>query len=153
MPWNDAPDYTPAPPPKWFWALLVGIGVSIVGCSVAVADPCEAELPSQPGTVFTGQVYYVGDGDSICVGPTDDPNTWIEVRTVDFNAPELNTTEGHTAKAVMVDLALGEQAACVVTPGRSGSTISYDRVLASCSIDGASLAALMRESGVIEGGN
>lgn len=124
-----------------------------VGAGVAIADPCEAELPSQAGTVFTGQVRYIVDGDGLCVGTSDDPETWIEVRTVDFDAPELQTAAGRSAKQMMHDIAFGQNASCVVRPGRSGRTISYDRVLASCSIDGASLASLLRAAGAPEGGN
>ncbi len=39
-------------------------------------------------------VRYVGDGDSLCVGKTTDPNAWIEVRLADFNAPELHEDGG-----------------------------------------------------------
>lgn len=48
---------------------------------------------------------------------------------------------------------MGKKAACVVTPGRRGTITSYDRVLASCSIEGSSLVALMRGVGVVEDGN
>ena len=62
----------------------------------AVADPCKAIPDHGPppawlkrGATFAGPVRYVGDGDSICVGESSDPNTWIEVRIADFYAPEL----------------------------------------------------------------
>jgi len=119
----------------------------------AFADPCEAALPAKAGSVFTGTVHYVVDGDGICIGTSSDPNTWIEVRLADFDAPEMSTDEGRSAKDEMTRLAKGKQADCVTRPGRSGRTTSYDRVIASCSIDGASLASLMREAGVPEGGN
>ena len=119
----------------------------------AFADPCEGKLPDRAGTVFTGEVHHVIDGDGICVGSSAKADTWIEVRLADFDAPELSTEEGRSAKVAMTRLAEGKQAECVTTPGRSGKTTSYDRVIASCSIDGASLASLMREVGVPEGGN
>lgn len=119
----------------------------------AYADPCEAKLPGKAGTVFTGMVHYIVDGDGICVGPSTDADTWIEVRLADFDAPELKTEDGQFAKAEMTRLAKGKQAECVTTPGRNGKTTSYDRVIASCSIDGASLASLLREANVPEGGN
>ena len=50
----------------------------------AVADPCRAPLPP-PGSSFSGMVRYVGDGDSLCVGPASHPERWIEVRLGDFN--------------------------------------------------------------------
>lgn len=122
------------------------------GCS-ANADPCEGQLPSKAGTVFTGTVRYIVDGDGICVGPTSNPNTWIEVRLADFDAPELRTNEGQHAKAVMRQIAMGKQADCVTRLGRRGNTTSYDRVIASCKIEGDNLAALMKRAGVREGGN
>lgn len=111
----------------------------------AWADPCAAPLPS-PGTSFTGQVRYVGDGDSICVGSTSDAGTWIEVRVADFYAPELHTPDGPKAKAALERIALGRSASC--TAGRR----SYDRVVAQCTIGGASIGELMRRAGVAEGG-
>lgn len=120
---------------------------------IALADPCEADLPSKAGTVFTGKVKYIVDGDGICVGTSSDKNTWIEVRLVDFNAPELSTPEGKLAKKQMKKLAMGKRAQCVTKRGRTGRTTSWDRVHASCMIEGASLASLLREAGVPEGGN
>ena len=119
----------------------------------AYADPCEGKLPAKAGTVFTGTVRYIVDGDGICVGATSDPNTWVEVRLADFDAPELKTQEGRQAKEVMTQLAMGKQASCVTRPGRSWRTTAYDRVIASCKVSGASLASLMRGAGVKEGGN
>lgn len=130
--------------------------VSLIGalvlCSSANADPCEGELPTEAGTVFTGKVKYIVDGDGLCVGIDEDEATWIEVRTIDFSAPELNTSEGHDAKRIMSDLALGKDIACVTTPGRNGTTFSWDRVHATCQVDGVSLAAMMRGAGAPEGG-
>lgn len=130
-------------------------GFFVVACFAphAFADPCEASLPAKAGTVFTGIVQYIVDGDGICVGSSSEADTWIEVRLADFDAPELKTEDGQSAKAEMTRLAKGKQAECVTTPGRSGKTTSYDRVIASCSIDGANLASLMREADVPEGGN
>ena len=48
--------------------------------AVAWADPCEGPLPRRAGETFSGQVRYIGDGDSLCVGNSSDPTTWIEVR-------------------------------------------------------------------------
>lgn len=138
--------------------------MKILRCSLSVlaavlwagsghADPCEGKLPAKAGTVFTGTVYYIVDGDGICVGSSNEADTWIEVRLADFDAPELRTEEGQFAKREMTRLVMGKQAECVTRPGRSGRTTSYDRVIASCSIDGASLASLLREAGVPEGGN
>jgi hypothetical protein len=43
--------------------------------AVASADPCTAPLPPR-GAVFSAPVRYVGDGDSLCVGPTAEGRWW-----------------------------------------------------------------------------
>lgn len=121
---------------------------------IASADPCEAELPTRAGSEFSGVVRYVGDGDSICVGPASgDGSTWIEVRLMDFNAPEMRQRGGPAARDAMRRIALGQQAHCVVTRGRSGATRSYDRTHAVCVVNGQTLGDQMRAAGVVEGGN
>lgn len=122
--------------------------------AVAFADPCAGPLPRAAGAEFAGVVRYVGDGDSLCVGAEDAPaSTWIEVRLADFNAPELGADGGQTARTLLRRLAFGREATCVATRGRSGRVISYDRVIAVCTIGGRSLGALLREAGGVEGGN
>lgn len=111
----------------------------------ALADPCEAALP-KPGTTFAGTVRHVGDGDSLCVGPGSDPDTWIEVRVADFYAPELNAPGGRQAKATLERLAKGRRAVC------QAQHKSWDRVVARCTINGVSVGDLMRRAGVAEGG-
>jgi micrococcal nuclease len=113
--------------------------------TVALADPCEGPLPAR-GTSFSGSVRYVGDGDSICVGNSGDPGTWIEVRVADFYAPELHSPGGAQAKAAMERVAMGRTLQCVA--GKR----SYDRVVAECTLNGTSIGDLMRREGVTEGG-
>ena len=60
--------------------LLVTTFLSLAAVTTAQADPCEGRLPTRHGETFAGTVRYVGDGDSLCVGRTSDPNDWIEVR-------------------------------------------------------------------------
>src|SRR5690606_28948058 len=108
--------------------------------AAALADPCVAPLP-KAGTEFSGPVRYVGDGDSLCVGPTADPRTWVEVRLADFYAPELSTAEGRRAKAGLARLAMGRKVAC--TSGKR----SYDRVVATCRLDGTAIGDLLRRRG------
>lgn len=68
----------------------------------ALADPCTASVDGyRPGQRIAGLVWYAGDGDSLCVGPSPDPRTWIEVREARWFAPELNEPGGRKAKAVM----------------------------------------------------
>lgn len=120
--------------------------------TLAYADPCEGELPRRAGESFTGAVRYIGDGDSLCVGQSSDPNTWIEVRLADFNAPEFNSQGGGAARAALERIAMGRQANCVAGGGRSGRVVSYDRVIATCRIGGRRIGDLLREAGVEEGG-
>jgi endonuclease YncB( thermonuclease family) len=111
----------------------------------ALADPCEGARPAA-GAAFAGRVQYVGDGDSLCVGRSGDPATWIEVRLADFYAPELNGPGGRQAKAALEQIALGQLVQC-----RAGHR-SYDRLVAQCTLGGATLGHLMRQSGMAEGG-
>ena len=116
-------------------------------------DPCTADLPTRAGTEFAGIVRHVIDGDSLCVGPADGAgSTWIEVRLMDFDAPEHNQAGGADAEAALYRIVFGRQVECVVTPGRSG-TRSWDRTHAVCRLDGEPLGDLMRAAGVPEGGN
>lgn len=134
---------------KWMLA-LAAIALSP---AVAHADPCEGALPSRNGQVFSGTVRYVGDGDSLCVGNTSDPSTWIEVRLSDFNAPELHSQTGRAARDRLSSLVRGRNLACVAVRGRSGRVIVYDRVIASCQLNGRRVGDLLRASGGREGGN
>lgn len=120
--------------------------------SLARADPCEGALPRRAGETFSGQVRYIGDGDSLCVGQSDDRDTWIEVRLADFNSPELVSPAGPAAKAALERIAMGRTAQCVAGGGRTRRVISYDRVIATCRIAGRRIGDLMREAGVEEGG-
>jgi endonuclease YncB( thermonuclease family) len=120
---------------------------------VAHADPCEGPLPHRAGETFSGTVRYIGDGDSLCVGQSDDANTWIEVRLADFNAPELHSPSGPQAKQALERIAMGHAAQCVAGGGRHGNVTSYDRVIATCRVNDRRIGDLMREAGVREGGN
>lgn len=133
--------------------LIAGATMAISTAVPAHADPCEGRLPSRSGATFAGTVRYVGDGDGLCVGQTADPNEWIEVRLVDFNAPELNAPDGPAAKAALERLALKREVVCTSERGSSGRVRSFDRVIARCRVGGASLGDLLRQAGVAEGGN
>lgn len=121
--------------------------------AVAHADPCEGRLPSRPGQTFSGMVRYVGDGDSICVGATPDPNEWIEVRMADFDAPELNEPNGRRSRQFLIDLTRGRSVTCTAERGRSGRVISHDRVIATCRMSGRRLGDLLRARRAPTGGN
>jgi len=111
----------------------------------ALADPCEGALPAK-GTTFTGIVRYVGDGDGLCVGPAGRPDRWIEVRLADFYAPELHDAGGRDAKRRLERLVMRKPLVC-----RAGRR-SYDRVVASCTLNGRPLGTLLRAAGGVEGG-
>lgn len=77
--------------------MLTLTALLLVGWSApAQADPCEGKLPAK-GAAFSGVVRYVGDGDSLCVGPAGQPNRWIEVQLGDIYAPELRDAGGADA--------------------------------------------------------
>jgi endonuclease YncB( thermonuclease family) len=121
--------------------------------AVAWADPCEGPLPRRAGETFSGPVRYIGDGDSLCVGVSSDPSTWIEVRLADFNAPELHAEGGEAARDALERLAMGQNAQCVATRGRNRRVVSYDRVIATCRIGGRRIGDALRAAGAREGGN
>jgi len=125
--------------------LLVALGAVLWWPCAALADPCEAPLPKS-GTFFSGQVRYVGDGDSLCVGLTTNPTEWVEVRLADFYAPELSEPGGEAAKRTLTQLVRSRTLQCLA--GRR----SYDRVVARCTLEGADVGDLMRAAGVREGG-
>lgn len=128
--------------------------------STALADPSKAipdhgPVPSwlSKGAVFSGPVAYVGDGDSLCVdvgrrmsGSAVGGEAWVEVRLADFYAPELSTEGGEAAKAALTRLVRGRAITCIA--GRR----SYDRIVASCTLNGAGVGEIMRREGVSEGG-
>lgn len=133
--------------------LAAAIFASLGFATSAAADPCEGPLPKQPGATFTGTIRYVGDGDSLCVGQTNRPGEWVEVRLADFNAPELHDPAGEAAKQALIRIAFGRFVLCRTERGRSGRVTSFDRVIARCQIDGRSLGDAMRTAGVAEGGH
>ncbi len=137
---------------KWRWSMF-SLAACALAPSVALADPCTAELPRRAGAEFSGMVRYVGDGDSLCVGETDDPTTWIEVRVADFNAPELHAPDGRRSKGILESVAMGRVAQCTAVRGRSGRVVVYDRVIAVCRLGGRSIGELLRDAGAPSGGN
>lgn len=120
--------------------------------AAARADPCAGPLPNVVGRTFSGPVRYVGDGDSLCVGQSPNPRSWIEVRLADFDAPELHDLGGQRAKALLQRVTRGRQLVCRATPGRSGRIVVYDRVIATCTLGGRRLGDVLRAAGGAEGG-
>jgi len=134
---------------KW----ILAAGVLALLPTVARADPCEGRLPARAGESFSGLVRYVGDGDSLCLGPTLDASTWIEVRLADFDAPELHSPTGRADRDRLSALVRGRLLACVAVRGRNGRVVVYDRVIAACRLDGRPLGDLLRAAGGREGGD
>jgi endonuclease YncB( thermonuclease family) len=133
-------------------AILVA-AISLAACGSALADPCEAPVTGyKAGQTVSGQVRYVGDGDSICIGDSANPRTWIEIRLADFYAPELRDPGGEAAKRTLIKIAKGSQVVCRVEAGRNGGTSSYDRLIAVCRQGGRSLGQSMRSAGIREAG-
>ncbi len=134
---------------KWILAALL-----LSACpAIAHADPCEGRLPNRTGETFSGIVHYVGDGDSLCLGPSTDPATWIEVRLSDFDAPELHSPTGRADRDRLARIVQNRAIACVAVRGRNGRVLVYDRVIAACRLNGISLGDLLRTAGGVEGGN
>lgn len=118
----------------------------------ALADPCNAPVSGyREGQVITGPVVYAGDGDSLCLMLGRDPSEWLEIRTSDWSAPELSEPGGRVAKRVMDGL-IGRKAVCAVQRGKSGRLTSYDRLFASCRVEGVPVGIWMRAAGISEGG-
>jgi endonuclease YncB( thermonuclease family) len=133
--------------------VFVALAATAIIAAPASADPCEGELPTKLGTNFSGLVKYVVDGDGICLGTSDDPIAWIEVRFSDFDAPEIGADAGREAKRMVQDKLFEKELSCTTSKGRNGKTRSYDRVLASCRMGAMSVAEILDEAGVPTGGN
>lgn len=129
--------------------MKLAFALAVLLAPAALADPCNAPLPTTPGTQFGGVVSHLIDADSICVGTG---LGGVEVRLGDFDAPELSTPEGKAAKAIATELFLGKHIDCIACLGARGRCRSYDRVIATCSMDGKRLGEMMRERGIREGG-
>jgi micrococcal nuclease len=129
------------------------LAFSVIWAPAALADPCKAIPDKGPlpaylhrGAKFSGQVAYIGDGDSYCVQVDRGPEGLVEIREADFYAPELHEPGGPEAKRTLEHIAKGEQATCVA------GHRSYDRIVAICQIRGRSVGDLMRHAGIKEGG-
>lgn len=148
---RDRTGRTARRPSRGALAVTAAFGAMMLA-TPALADPCKAPLPRRAGEVFSGPVRYVGDGDGLCIGPSRDPATWIEVRLADFDAPELDSPGGREAKARLEALVRGRTLRCTAERGRQGKVIVHDRVIAACTLNGRPLGRLIQERGGVIGG-
>jgi hypothetical protein len=132
-------------------SILISAGL-LLAPAVAQADPCEGRLPGRVGEPFAGIVRYVGDGDSLCLGDTTDPAAWIEVRLSDFDAAELHSPNGRADRDRLIRMVGRRRLDCVTVRGRNGRVVVYDRVIASCRLNGRRVGDLLRAAGGREGG-
>lgn len=100
------------------------------------------------GSLFEGRVVRIVDGDGIVL----DGGT--EVRLGDFDAPEWNEPGGEEAKAALREIAFGRRVECRACEGARNPRrcASYDRVIATCRLEGKRLGDLMRARGIRQGG-
>lgn len=115
--------------------------------SVSAAGP--AAQPAAPtSAILTARVTRIVDGDGLVLKSGE------EIRLGDFNAPERGQPGGSEAKAALSDIAYGETVDCTPCEGarRAGQCTSYDRIIATCRLNGRRLGDLMRARGVREGG-
>ena len=134
--------------------ILLGAFAWQRGAFDAVLKPAErSEAPvataaSAPAVLIAGRAVGIVDGDGLVLDTGD------EIRLGDFNAPELNQPGGREAKQALADIALGQNLACTRCEGarRPDRCTSYDRVIATCRLNGQRLGDLMRSRGIAEGG-
>jgi endonuclease YncB( thermonuclease family) len=133
--------------------LTILLFLALALAPAAFADKCEAKPAStKAGALISGEITYVMDGDSLCIGMAGDQASWVEVRLVDFSALELTEPGGAKGRDTARQILMGKQAVCTVTRGTGGRTTTYDRVLATCSVGGRSVAQILLDAGVPEGG-
>lgn len=97
---------------------------------------------------ISGVVRHVIDGDGLRL------STGHEIRLGDFDAPEWNERGGRAASAALTDIALGKTVECRPCEGARNprTCTSYDRIIATCRLNGRRLGDLMRSRGIAEGG-
>jgi hypothetical protein len=117
-------------------------GLIALAAGPALADPCQAPLPSK-GQAFAGVVDRIIAGDSFCVG---EDGGGVKVRLADFDSVDRYDPGGMQAKKELHKLVYGQYVTC------KADGKSFDRVVAVCTLGGRSLADQLRERGVPEGG-
>ena len=90
---------------------------------------------SRSGGQVTGRVDQVPSGDTLLVGAT-------EIGLKGIVTPQAEDPAGEAARTFLSDLALGKTVTCALTGERA-----WDRIFASCSLDGHDLAQAVVEAG------
>ena len=90
---------------------------------------------SRSGGQVTGRVDQVLSGDTLLVGAT-------EIGLKGIVTPQAEEPAGEPARAFLSDLALGKTVTCALTGERA-----WDRIFATCSLDGQDLAQAVVEAG------
>ena len=90
---------------------------------------------SRSGGQVTGRVDQVPSGDTLLVGAT-------EIGLKGIVTPQAEEPAGEAARAFLSDLALGKTVTCALTGERA-----WDRIFATCSLDGQDLAQAVVEAG------
>ncbi|NVK20803.1 MAG: hypothetical protein HWE30_19160 [Methylocystaceae bacterium] len=92
---------------------------------------------SQKGySQISGAVTHVRDGDTLEIGE-------IAIRIEGLHAPEINTTMGREARSFLTDLVSGEIVSCWLS-----GTVSFDRNIGVCFVDGQDVAAVLVAEGL-----
>lgn len=112
------------------------------------APPAESAPDGRMPRLIAGRAVTIIDGDGLVLSTGD------EIRLGDFNAPEWNQKGGKEAKAALAEIAYGEDLACTPCEGARNPNrcTSYDRIIATCRLNGRRLGDLMRARGIAEGG-
>ena len=122
-----------------FAVLLLVAAPFLAAPTIAAASHCAADLPHN-GQSFSGPVRKVIDGMSLCLGDGPKAKRWIAVRLADLDAPGLRGPGGEGAKWALRRAAGGKQIVC------TAEHVEGRQVLATCTVDGVSLADLARKA-------
>lgn len=111
---------------------------------------CAEVTSAAVGYRFSGRVVHVVDADTIDLGRGP---TCVRVRLTDFNAVECAQPCRDRGSTILRQVTTDKVVSCVVERGRNGRrTVSHDRVLARCSVDGVALGKRLKKARVPQGG-
>jgi hypothetical protein len=112
---------------------------------------CARVTSAQVGYRFSGRAVHVVDADTLDIAR---PGGCVRVRLTDFDGREDGQPGYHTGKSALTRITAGKLVSCRVERGRDGRrTVSHDRVLARCSVNGVALGKRLKAARVPQGGN